>query len=171
MKKWLIATLFLCGTAYGDEIYFSPDGGIQDRIVQQIHASTSTIDIAMYSFTSLPVENALIDAVHRNVQVRLIMDEGQSKGKSSGYKLFRYAHVQVKRLRGHGRGIMHDKIGIFDKKLIVTGSYNWTNNAEHNNYENALFIDNPRLVHEADDQFDYLWTVATIEKDGLNIHE
>ena len=40
----------------------------------------------------------------------------------------------------------HDKFAIFDGRLLVTGSYNWTSSAEAWNYENALFLDDPALI-------------------------
>jgi phosphatidylserine/phosphatidylglycerophosphate/cardiolipin synthase-like enzyme len=38
---------------------------------------------------------------------------------------------------------MHNKYAVFDGRLVVNGSFNWTRNAEKNNYENALFLDAP----------------------------
>lgn len=34
------------------EVYFSPGGGIQNQIIRRVNQARSTIDIAMYSFTS-----------------------------------------------------------------------------------------------------------------------
>lgn len=60
-------------------------------------------------------------------------------------------------MSGKGRGIMHNKIGIFDKKIVVTGSYNWTENAEKYNYENAVFLDDKESVEKYIKEFEGLW--------------
>jgi phosphatidylserine/phosphatidylglycerophosphate/cardiolipin synthase-like enzyme len=44
------------------ESYFSPDGGISSRIVQQIERARSSIDIEIYTFTRTEIMNALIAA-------------------------------------------------------------------------------------------------------------
>ena len=53
---------------------------------------------------------------------------------------------------------MHDKFAVFDGKEAFTGSYNWTNNDEHNNCENALFTDEPKVVQAYQKEFEVLWT-------------
>ena len=55
---------------------------------------------------------------------------------------------------------MHNKFAIFDGKLMVTGSYNWTNNAEHFNYENAVFITDPNVIMQYQKDFDNIWQNA-----------
>ncbi len=48
---------------------------------------------------------------------------------------------------------MHDKFAVFDHQEAITGSYNWTNNAEHNNWENALFLNDKNTVDEYEKEF------------------
>ena len=55
---------------------------------------------------------------------------------------------------------MHNKFAIFDKRLLFTGSYNWTANAEHNNYENAVFISGPQTISQYQKEFDRIWDSA-----------
>lgn len=141
-------------------MYFSPNGGIQKKIASLIQNSTSTIEIAMYSFTADPLEAEVISASKRNVKVRIILDKSQSKGKFSSYQTFKQYNLDVHLLKGKDRGIMHDKIGIFDGKEIVFGSYNWTNNAELNNYENAYFTTNKDIVEITKKEFETLWQKA-----------
>ena len=66
----------------------------------------------------------------------------------------------IKITHGIGRGIMHNKFAIFDGKLMVTGSYNWTNNAERFNYENAIFITDPNIIKQYQREFDTMWRTS-----------
>jgi len=43
---------------------------------------------------------------------------------------------------------------------MVTGSYNWTNNAERFNYENAIFITDPNVIGVYQKEFDSMWRTA-----------
>lgn len=60
-------------------------------------------------------------------------------------------------MSGKGKGIMHNKIGIFDKNYVITGSYNWSKNAEKFNYENALFTDEKEVIEKYIKEFEKIW--------------
>jgi phosphatidylserine/phosphatidylglycerophosphate/cardiolipin synthase-like enzyme len=55
---------------------------------------------------------------------------------------------------------MHHKFAVFDERLVVTGSYNWTNSAEHANYENIILLDDPGVVNRFRQEFPRLWREA-----------
>ncbi|KXS14050.1 phospholipase D/nuclease [Gonapodya prolifera JEL478] len=56
-----------------------------------------------------------------------------------------------------GGGMMHNKFGIFDGKKLLTGSFNWTRNAQIVNNENFLIIDQPSIVKHYAREFEGLW--------------
>jgi tripartite-type tricarboxylate transporter receptor subunit TctC len=43
-------------------VYFSPNGGATDAVVREVHAATQQILVQAYSFTSVPIAKALMDA-------------------------------------------------------------------------------------------------------------
>jgi phosphatidylserine/phosphatidylglycerophosphate/cardiolipin synthase-like enzyme len=55
---------------------------------------------------------------------------------------------------------MHNKFAIFDGKLMVTGSYNWTASAEKYNYENAVFITDPTAIDQYQKEFNEIWSLG-----------
>ena len=127
--------------------YFSPNGGIRDKIIARINLTKKSINLAIYSFTSGDIANALESAKNRGVKISIIADKSQSTGKSSEINYLISKGFNVKILKGKGRGIMHNKFAVFDDKEVVTGSYNWTDNAEYNNYENAIFIMDSSIIN------------------------
>ncbi|MFH1386772.1 MAG: phospholipase D-like domain-containing protein [bacterium] len=133
--------------------YFSPNGGIRDKIIAKINLSQKSIKLAIYSFTSGEIAWALENAKDRGVAIQVVADKGQAKGKNSEINFLLSKGIPVKLLQGKGRGIMHHKFAIFDDKEVVTGSYNWTENAEKNNYENAVFISDPEVVKSFGEEF------------------
>ena len=46
----------------------------------------------------------------------------------------------TKAVRGSRGGIMHNKYCIIDNQVVITGSYNWSKNAEDKNEENAAVM-------------------------------
>lgn len=147
------------------EVYFSPEGGAQDAIVERIEGAERAIDVAMYALTNREIAWALVRAHERGVRIRVLLDGDfdASCKYSKGTFLSRHG-VKVKLDRSHMvggevQGHMHNKFAILDGKVVVTGSYNWTASAEHRNDENLLIItDAPELCKEYERQFTKLWT-------------
>ena len=139
------------------KVLFSPDGGIQSGLVQLISQSKNTIDIMIYSFTSREIASSLVYAHDRGVKIRVIADKLQTRGKSSLIGYLSSKGIKVKVITGIGRGIMHNKVGIFDGTELVTGSYNWTNNAEYYSYENAIFTDEKDIIGKYVKEFEKMW--------------
>jgi len=139
------------------EVYFSPEGGIRDQIIKRINLSKSSIDIAVYSFTTGEIAQALVSAHRRGVKVRVIRDKVQSSNKHDENGFLKKNGIPVLILSGKGRGLMHSKFAVFDVKEVLTGSYNWTENAEKFNYENAVFIDDEKVINSFEKEFEGMW--------------
>ena len=141
------------------KIYFSPNGQIKARIVGEINNARNSVDIAVFNITSYGIKAALTKALKRGVQIRFIADLGESENERSVIGSLIEDGVKIKLLKGKGKnGLMHHKFAIFDGQLLLTGSYNWTETAEHYNYENALFLDDKSLVKGYQDEFERLWS-------------
>ena len=65
------------------KVYFSPNGGCTNAIIQEIKKAQRTIDILMYSLSSRPIANTLVDAKNRGVKIRILADKGQRNEKQS----------------------------------------------------------------------------------------
>ncbi|MCX7006941.1 MAG: phospholipase D family protein [Kiritimatiellaeota bacterium] len=120
------------------EIFYSPHGGCTEAIVNTLHAAKQTIFVQAYSFTSSPIEAALAAAAKRGVKVRLILDRSNLTQKSSEADDAAAAGLPV--LIDAKHEIAHNKIIIVDGETVITGSFNFSRNAEENNAENLLII-------------------------------
>jgi len=143
--------------------YFSPRGGCTKAIISEIENAKKTIDVAIYSFTSKPILRALIKAHERGVKVRVVMDEGGAKNRSSAYPYLVKYGIPVRIKRGTGGGLMHHKYAIIDGRVLITGSFNWTKSAEKRNDENLLVLENaPSIVKLYQENFEKLWELARL---------
>ncbi|MCD4785829.1 MAG: phospholipase D family protein [Candidatus Eremiobacteraeota bacterium] len=138
-------------------VYFSPNNGVMDRIVSEINNAKSSIDIAMYCFTKREIAQAIIKAKKRGVNIRIVLDKRSSSNKYSKFRFFKNNGINPKIM---GK-TMHNKFAVIDKKLLITGSYNWTANAERNNYENILFVrKSPNVIKAYLKEFEGLWRMG-----------
>ncbi|MEK7375947.1 MAG: phospholipase D-like domain-containing protein [Candidatus Margulisiibacteriota bacterium] len=171
MIKKLIAGLLLffslflaCQNASADLpaktvlVMFSPQGGIQDKIISKINLCRKSIKIAIYGFTSGDIAWALENAKNRGVDVKIVADKSQAAGKHSEISFLVSKLFPVMIRTGKGRGIMHNKFAVFDDTEVVTGSYNWTQGAENYNFENAIFINDPEIARQYSAEFNRLYS-------------
>jgi phosphatidylserine/phosphatidylglycerophosphate/cardiolipin synthase-like enzyme len=126
------------------EVYFSPKGGCTEAVVKEIDAAKTMILVQAYSFTSVPIAKALVDAHKRGVDVRVVLDKSQRGEKYSSADFVLHAGIPVWIDAKHQ--IAHNKIMIIDGTTVITGSFNFTKNAEANNAENLLVIRSPELA-------------------------
>ncbi len=138
-------------------VLFSPHGGIRDRIIREINRSKTSIDVAIYSFTSGEIAWALERARTRGVKIRIVMDYKQSRGRHSEHRFLVGKGFDVRLSQRRGRGLMHHKFAVFDGRRLFCGSYNWSENAESYNEENAIFSDEAWLAKAFLREFERIW--------------
>ncbi len=125
-------------------VYFSPNGGCSEAIIDTISKSKSEILVQAYIFTSEPIAKALLGAHKRGVNVFVILDKSQKKEGYSPTTFFANQGIPAYIDASHARA--HDKVMIIDKETVVTGSFNFSKSAESQNSENVLIIKSPELA-------------------------
>lgn len=122
--------------------YFSPKGNCSAAIVAELRKAHQEVLVQAYSFTSKEIAQGLIDAAHRGVRVCVLLDKSN---ESESY-------TELGDLTSHGvdvridacHAIAHNKIMVIDGRTVLTGSFNFTNQAEKENAENLLVMRNHR---------------------------
>lgn len=120
------------------DVYFSPQDKALPFILEQIDHARSSIVFMAFSFTSAPIADALIDAIERGVRVEGVIEKRNAVGTGSVFAQLRMNGVDI--LEDGNCYIMHHKVMIIDDKVVITGSYNFTDNAENANDENLAII-------------------------------
>lgn len=142
--------------------YFSDRDRMADRIISAINHTRHSLDIAMYSLTQPDLAAAILAAHRRGVKVRIVTDEGQSLDRHSEIGYLKSAGVPIRLSEGfRGQGsLMHNKFAVFDGNQVETGSYNWTTSATSYNFENAIFIGDPKVSAQYEEEFQHIWAQA-----------
>jgi phosphatidylserine/phosphatidylglycerophosphate/cardiolipin synthase-like enzyme len=89
-----------------------------------------------------------------------VMDDDQAKtSQATEYEPLTQAGLDV-RLDGNLIGLMHHKVIILDQKIVVTGSYNFTESAETTNDENVVIIFSPEIAEKYSEEFQRVYQLA-----------
>jgi phosphatidylserine/phosphatidylglycerophosphate/cardiolipin synthase-like enzyme len=141
------------------QVYFSPEDDVLDRIIPIVAEAQSNVRFLAFSFTDYPLAKTMIDRYAAGVDVAGVYEKTGSETEGAELRTFWCAHVPV-RQDGNPR-FLHDKLIIVDNRIVITGSFNFSNNATDNNDENVIIIDNPEIAALYMEEFGRVWSVAT----------
>ena len=122
--------------------HFSPNGGCQAAIVAEIGRARSEILVQAYSFSCPDIAQALIQAAARRVRVVVLLDRSNEAESYSELGDLEKHGLEVM-IDGH-HAIAHNKVMVIDGRTILTGSFNFTRQAERENAENLLVLKDHR---------------------------
>lgn len=127
---------------------------IESRILLELDNAKAIIYVCVAWFTNEHLKNKLLERASNGVDVRVIIyDDGVNS--KNGVDLTGIPH---RLLRGAHGGIMHRKFCVIDNVTIISGSYNWTKNAEHKNDEEiSINKEDYKLASEYTLEFNRMW--------------
>lgn len=117
---------------------------IQNQILTELDKAQVSISVAMAWFTNDTLFQKLMERQQQGIRVEMVIYNDGVNAKH-GIDFSQFDSVKIRSERG---GIMHDKFCIIDNQVVITGSYNWSDNAEFRNEENIAVIENPKLATE-----------------------
>lgn len=114
------------------QTFFTPYDDAQTPLINMLQSATKSIRIADYSFNLMPVVDILIAKYKAGVDVQLVLDSSQARGKSEVPEVTKLKEACVPMVVGTSdKGkIMHLKVAIVDDAIVGSGSYNFTGTAE-----------------------------------------
>lgn len=150
-------TLNISGTLV--ENYFSPNGGVAAKILDVLNTAQSSIYFMAFSFTRSDFSDALITKAQAGLTVKGVMERRQIEaGADAAWQAFQAAGLPV--LEDGNPYVLHSKVFIVDEQIVVTGSYNFSRNAEEYNDENVLIIHNPQIAQAYLREWQKVWAKA-----------
>lgn len=127
-------------------VYFSPKASCTEAIIKELNKAKISVLVQAYSFTSVPISNALLNAHKRGVKVEVILDKSRNREKYSSADFLAQAGIPIKIDAAHT--IAHNKVIIIDGEVVITGSFNFSRAAEERNAENLLVIRDKALAEK-----------------------
>ncbi|KAH8323367.1 hypothetical protein KR067_006279, partial [Drosophila pandora] len=146
-----------------------------DTIVEHIDKAVYSIDISIYTFSSLTISEAFRRALLRGVTLRIISDNEMVSSAGSQVKVLAGLGVPV--LAIETTYMMHNKFCIIDGlerveeirrqkniklkhtpcSIVITGSINWTRQAFNLNWENIFITDDEFVTAQYQMEFSRMW--------------
>jgi phosphatidylserine/phosphatidylglycerophosphate/cardiolipin synthase-like enzyme len=128
-----------------DVLVTRPGEGIRGAALAEIAAARRAIDIEMFVLSDRLVLDALEAAARRGVAVRALLDPTQPQNVAAMRQLSA-AGAAVRFYLQAGDELLHAKVGIFDRGVVLFGSCNWSRSGFTRNHELDLLVRNPRLA-------------------------
>ena len=159
LVRWLGAVLPLVEQkgveAVSSRVYFGPADPMVETVVGLVRRVRRSLDVAMFTITDDRIAGALLDLHGRGALIRILTDD--DKAYDRGSDIARLSRAGIRVAMDDSPHHFHHKFALFDRRKVVTGSYNWTRGADQDNRENFLVTDSADLVGAYGRAFDALW--------------
>ncbi len=127
------------------EVYFSPDDGVAEHILEILNNAQESIYFMAFSFTRDDFGEAMRAQAENGLTVAGVMEEQQIKSNiGTEYDFFKQAELNV--FVDGNEDQMHHKTMIIDEQIVITGSYNFSRSAEIRNDENVVVFHNEQIA-------------------------
>jgi phosphatidylserine/phosphatidylglycerophosphate/cardiolipin synthase-like enzyme len=135
--------------------HFSPGEDCLRKIRELCRQAHSSVDICVYTISDDRLSEEIVACHRRGVAVRVISDNEKQfdEGSDIQHLLAQGVPLRIDDSPFH----MHHKFALFDGRVLLNGSFNWTRSASTSNEENLLVIDHPQLVATYAAEFEQLW--------------
>lgn len=137
------------------EVHFSPGDACRKRITDLFRSAKQSADACVFTITDDRITDAILSAHRRGIQVRVVSDNEKAFDPGSDLERIKDAGIPV--AVDTSPHHMHHKFALFDRKLVLSGSYNWTRSAADMNEENVIVSDDARAIAAFQREFDRLW--------------
>lgn len=143
------------------QTYFSPRGGTKQAILETLSKARKQIRLMAFSVTDDDIQQLLVRKQREGVQVEGIFD-GCMISQYSIYQDLLTKNIPV--MIDGNQALLHSKVFIIDGQVTITGSYNFSKNAEERNNENTLIIRSPKVAAHYNEEFERLKRASQTNK-------
>lgn len=172
------------------EVLFAPHRRTDARhglhwLAERLAAVERRLDLSLFVFSAQSLADTLAALPSRGVAIRLLADPGFASrpfsevldvlgvSRADGDCLLEADNkvwqrpldgVGTPQLAGGDK--LHHKFAVIDGARVITGSFNWSPSAAHQNDETLLLIDSPQLAAHFSREMDRLWRGAELGVSG-----
>lgn len=147
------------------QVLFAAEDHVVSALIPLVESAEESIRFMAFSFTHDELGAAVLERADAGVVVQGIFETRGSETEFSELTDMYCAGVPV--LQDGNPGTMHHKVIVIDGRIVVTGSANFSNNADRSNDENVLIIAHEDIAQAYLREFDRLWAEAE-EPSGLD---
>jgi len=140
-------------------VFTSEDPALEQAIIPVVKSATQSIRFLTFSFTDYPLADAMSQRALNGVDVAGVFERVGSDTDAAELKTLFCRNVSVR--HDGNPSFMHHKVIVIDERIVITGSLNFSTNAEESNDENVIIIDNAEIARLYMQEFERVWNLAT----------
>ncbi|MFT4097530.1 MAG: phospholipase D-like domain-containing protein [Rhodoblastus sp.] len=147
----------------GVRLYYGPSKETANVDLAALARAKSSIDMAAYVLTDRGIIDTLGEAARRGVKVRIYLDgDDISRNERSSDALSALDALPgvVVRRKAQGRDSMHLKSYLIDRRMLRTGSANFSYSGERFQDNDVLLLESPALAGAFARNFESIWARA-----------
>ena len=137
------------------QVLFAPEDKVISRLVPLIEGAQKSIRFMAFSFTHDDLGKAVLARAQAGVDVQGIFETRGSETEESEMRALYCANVPVR--QDTNPTAFHHKVFVVDDTLVITGSFNFSDNADTSNDENVVIVTEPGLAAEYLKEFEQRW--------------
>jgi phosphatidylserine/phosphatidylglycerophosphate/cardiolipin synthase-like enzyme len=137
---------------------FAPEDEVMAQLIPIIQEAQSNIRFMAFSFTHDDLEAAMLARYEAGVDLRGIFETRASETEYSAMPSMYCAGVPVR--QDGNPGTFHHKVIVIDDEIVITGSLNFSANADDSNDENVIIIANTDIARMYLQEFERRWAEA-----------
>ena len=134
------------------ENYFAPEDKVQREIISEIKNAQQSIEFMAFSFTSTDITEAMANRIGEGVRIRGLFEKRNAGSTYSRDEFLADAGAKI--YYDKNPNTMHHKVIVIDDETVITGSYNFSKNAETKNDENVLILHNREIAKKYVKEFE-----------------
>ena len=140
------------------QVLFAAEDKAISHLVPLVEGAQESIRIMAFSFTHDALGEAVLQRAQKGVDVKGIFE---TRGSETEYsELARLFCAKVPARQDGNPGTFHHKVIVIDERTLITGSLNFSNNADENNDENVVVIESKTIADKYLQEFDRRWDEA-----------
>lgn len=122
--------------------------GIENAILLNLQKAEKSIKVAVAWLTNATLFSTLCERLRSEVQVVIILADDRINFSNQQVDFQDFLDAGGLLRISKFPTLMHHKFCLIDEKILITGSYNWTKNAEKHNLENIIVSIEGNLVRQ-----------------------
>ncbi|GAB4500187.1 MAG: phospholipase D-like domain-containing protein [Anaerolineales bacterium] len=140
------------------QVLFTPEDNAMSKVVAVVNDAQFRIRFLAFSFTHDALAQVMIEKARAGVDVGGVFETFGSNNPSSKLGRLWCAGLSVR--QDGNSSFLHHKAIIVDDSIVITGSMNFSSNADETNEENVIILDNPEIAALYLQEYERNWSVA-----------
>lgn len=136
-------------------VFASEDDALEKAIIPRVEGAKTSIRFLAFSFTDDPLAAAMIARAQQGVDVSGVFEKVGSDTQFASMYPLKCAGVPVR--QDGNPSFLHHKVIIIDNSTVITGSLNFSANADESNDENVIILENADIASLYSQEFERMW--------------